>query len=97
MEFIKPEWLRTLGEGRIYNYLADLSSLLTISSTASRLPVYFHCSREIRKQLRHFFAQFEQCGPKKEAVIMQTDHSCNGTARSRIIRRMHLTNSSHNL
>ncbi|PIO53519.1 hypothetical protein TELCIR_25144, partial [Teladorsagia circumcincta] len=66
MEFIKPEWLRALGEGRIYNYLADLSSLLTISSTATRLPVYFHCSREIRKQLRHFFAQFEQCGPKKE-------------------------------
>uniref|UniRef100_A0A7I5EAX1 G_PROTEIN_RECEP_F1_2 domain-containing protein n=1 Tax=Haemonchus contortus TaxID=6289 RepID=A0A7I5EAX1_HAECO len=67
MEFIRPEWLRNLGEGRIYKYLADLSSLLTISSTATRLPVYFHCNREIRKQLRHFFAQFGNCRAKKEA------------------------------
>ncbi|ETN69298.1 hypothetical protein NECAME_05280, partial [Necator americanus] len=59
MEFIHPEFLRDLGEGRVYNYLADLSSLLTISSTATRLPVYYHCNHEIRKQLRHFFRQFQ--------------------------------------
>ncbi|VDO23526.1 unnamed protein product [Haemonchus placei] len=69
MEFIRPEWLRNLGEGRIYKYLADLSSLLTISSTATRLPVYFHCNREIRKQLRHFFAQFGNCRAKKEVML----------------------------
>uniref|UniRef100_A0A0K0DPS7 G_PROTEIN_RECEP_F1_2 domain-containing protein n=1 Tax=Angiostrongylus cantonensis TaxID=6313 RepID=A0A0K0DPS7_ANGCA len=55
MEFINPELLRDLADGRIYKYLADLSSLLTISSTAARLPIYFHCNHEIRKQLRHFF------------------------------------------
>ncbi|KAK5985096.1 hypothetical protein GCK32_002562, partial [Trichostrongylus colubriformis] len=69
MEFIKPEWLRNIGEGRIYKYLADLSSLLTISSTATRLPVYFHCNREIRKQLRHFLADFGQCEEEKELFV----------------------------
>ncbi|EYC24483.1 hypothetical protein Y032_0013g1929 [Ancylostoma ceylanicum] len=68
MEFIDPEFLRELGEGRVYNYLADLSSLLTISSTASRLPVYYHCNHEIRKQLRHFFGQFHL---KKQIAVRQ--------------------------
>ncbi|WKY05779.1 hypothetical protein Q1695_006186 [Nippostrongylus brasiliensis] len=67
MEFIKPELLRQLGEGRIYKYLADLSSLLTISSTAARLPVYFHCNREIRKQLKHFFGEWKH---RKKIVLL---------------------------
>lgn len=68
MEFIKPELLRHLGEGRIYKYLADLSSLLTISSTAARLPLYYHCNGEIRKQLRHFFG--ECCRLRSKVVLL---------------------------
>ncbi|CAP23000.2 Protein CBG01609 [Caenorhabditis briggsae] len=54
MEFINPDVLGSLGEGWTYKYLADLSSVLTISSTAFRLPVYFHCNRDIRTQIRDF-------------------------------------------
>ncbi|CAI2351284.1 unnamed protein product [Caenorhabditis sp. 36 PRJEB53466] len=54
MEFINPDVLGSLGEGWTYKYLADLSSVLTISSTAFRLPVYFHCNGDIRAQIRDF-------------------------------------------
>ncbi|EGT51093.1 hypothetical protein CAEBREN_32501 [Caenorhabditis brenneri] len=54
MEFINPDVLGSLGEGWTYKYLADLSSVLTISSTAFRLPVYFHCNGDIRAQIREF-------------------------------------------
>ncbi|VDM75109.1 unnamed protein product [Strongylus vulgaris] len=59
MEFIDAEFLRELAKGLVYRYLADLSSLLTISSTATRLPIYYHCNYEIRKQLKQFFGQFQ--------------------------------------
>ncbi|CAI5449356.1 unnamed protein product [Caenorhabditis angaria] len=54
MEFIKPDTLREHGEGWTYKYLADLSSVLTISSTAFRLPVYYHCNGDIKAQIRDF-------------------------------------------
>uniref|UniRef100_A0A8R1DS71 G_PROTEIN_RECEP_F1_2 domain-containing protein n=1 Tax=Caenorhabditis japonica TaxID=281687 RepID=A0A8R1DS71_CAEJA len=69
MEFINPDVLGSLGEGWTYKYLADLSSVLTISSTAFRLPVYFHCNRDIRAQIRDFAKScFIEDGGKKKKL-----------------------------
>ncbi|CAI4224440.1 unnamed protein product [Auanema sp. JU1783] len=50
-EFVDSGLLE-IGGGWAYRYLSDLSSLLTISSTAVRLPVYFHCNQDMREQIR---------------------------------------------
>uniref|UniRef100_A0A1I7WN22 G_PROTEIN_RECEP_F1_2 domain-containing protein n=1 Tax=Heterorhabditis bacteriophora TaxID=37862 RepID=A0A1I7WN22_HETBA len=70
MEFIEPDILRSMGDGWTYKYLADLSSLLTISSTATRLPVYLHCNGAIREQIRHFF---HSCANQRKEKMMVVD------------------------
>ncbi|CDH93304.2 G-protein coupled receptors family 1 profile domain-containing protein [Caenorhabditis elegans] len=75
MEFINPDVLGSLGEGWTYKYLADLSSVLTISSTAFRLPVYFHCNGDIRAQIRHFAkACFIEQNEKKKLKKLTMHH-----------------------
>ncbi|PAV63815.1 hypothetical protein WR25_03229 isoform A [Diploscapter pachys] len=55
MEFINKDALDNIADGLLYRYLADLSSLLTISSTAFRLPVYYHCNGELRYQIKRSY------------------------------------------
>lgn len=91
MEFINPDVLGSLGDGWTYKwailryrrskrsdcrYLADLSSVLTISSTAFRLPVYFHCNGDIRAQIREFARNcFIEDNEKKKLVREQAHNS----------------------
>lgn len=60
-EHVNIDSLRTLLDGRLYTFAADLSSLLTITCGAVRLPIYYTCNKDMRYELNKLIASALHC------------------------------------
>uniref|UniRef100_A0A914WJA2 G-protein coupled receptors family 1 profile domain-containing protein n=1 Tax=Plectus sambesii TaxID=2011161 RepID=A0A914WJA2_9BILA len=66
-EHVNIDSLRTLHHGRLYTYAADLSSILTITCGAIRLPIYYACNKDMRNEIKKLLATLLDChGPTDE-------------------------------
>jgi hypothetical protein len=66
-EHVNIDSLRALHHGRLYTYAADLSSILTITCGAVRMPIYYACNKDMRNELKKLLGNILTCTrPEKE-------------------------------